>query len=319
MSLLELECQVPGCSWKTPSLDPAVGIRMLQLHVDGVHAASVNSDGGSLAVSKAEKVPRPVVKMDMGEDDYLYFESRWESYKRATGLKDAQLIRDQLLAACSEDLSRDLFRLVGSAIQLLTEEKLLKKIKELAVRPQNNLINVVKLLGLEQERDEPIKNFLARLKGAANVCKLTVKCTAQECREDVSYSDQVVLHALVRGLADEEIREEVLASCEEKSLDDTVKLVEAKEAGRRSAKHLGASDLASSEVNKMTAYKKEQSQQVKDQQKCDYCGKKGHGNMVIERIRVQHGIKSAIIVKQKGILRGVKHVRRNLSSPMKSK
>ena len=42
------------------------------------------------------------------------------------------------------------------------------------------------------------------------MCKLTVKCTAENCQEDVSYSDQVVLHALVRGLVDEEIREEVL-------------------------------------------------------------------------------------------------------------
>ena len=28
----------------------------------------------SVAVSKAEKVPRSVLKMDMGEDEYLYFE-----------------------------------------------------------------------------------------------------------------------------------------------------------------------------------------------------------------------------------------------------
>ena len=47
--------------------------------------------------------------------------------------------------------------------------QLLRRIKELAVWPQNNLINVVKLLELAQEREEPVKNFLARLKGAANV------------------------------------------------------------------------------------------------------------------------------------------------------
>ena len=124
---MELECQVPGCSWKTPKLDPTVGIKMLEMHVNGVHG-NARSDSSSMAVSKAEKVPRPVVKMDMGEDDYLYFESRWKSYKRATGLKEEQLIRDQLLAACSEDLSRDLFRLVGTSIQLLTEDQLLTRI-----------------------------------------------------------------------------------------------------------------------------------------------------------------------------------------------
>ena len=81
---------------------------------------------------------------------------------------------------------------------------------------------MVKLLRLEQEREEPVKNYLARLRGAANICKLTVKCTAEGCQEEVSYSDLVVLHALVHGLADEEIREEVLACSEERSLDDTV-------------------------------------------------------------------------------------------------
>ena len=123
----------------------------------------------SVAVSKAEKVPRSVLKMDMGEDEYLYFESRWQSYKHATGLKEAQLIRDQLLAACSDDLSRDMFKLAASSLQQSTDDQLLRRIKELAVRPQNNLINVVKLLQLAQEREEPVKNFLVRLKEAANV------------------------------------------------------------------------------------------------------------------------------------------------------
>ena len=42
------------------------------------------------------------------------------------------------------------------------------------------------------------------------------------------------LHALVRGIIDEEIREQVLAKTEEMGLDETVKFVEAKETGRRS-------------------------------------------------------------------------------------
>ena len=61
---------------------------------------------------------------------------------------------------------------------------------------------------------------------------------------------------LVRGLCDE-IREEVLGAGEIKSLDDTVKIVEAKEAGRRSARHLGTEELASSKINRVTAYKKQ--------------------------------------------------------------
>ena len=72
---------------------------------------------------------------------------------------------------------------MGSVLHTLDETQLIDKIKALAVRPQNNLINIVKLLGLEHECDEPVRNYLARLKGAANVCKLTVQCTAEACTE----------------------------------------------------------------------------------------------------------------------------------------
>ena len=59
------------------------------------------------------------------------------------------------------------------------------------------------------------------------------------------------LHALVRGIIDEEIREQVLVKTEEMGLDETVKFVEAKETG-----HLVT--LASTEVSRITAYKREQ-------------------------------------------------------------
>ena len=86
---------------------------------------------------------------------------------------------------------------------------------------------------------------------------------------------------MIRGLCDEEIREEVLAMGETKSLDETVKLIEAKEAGRRSAKHLGSSELASSGLNKLSAFKSRKKVDFKkdenSQRKCEYCNKKGHG------------------------------------------
>ena len=161
MSVMELKCQAPSCVYRTEPMEAALAVEMLKMHVALNHTSSEST--GSIV--KAEKVRRPTVKMEMGEDDFLFFIDRWDSYKRATGLTDAQQVRDQLLAACSDDLSRDLFRLVGTSLRELKEEDLLKKIKQLAVKPQNNLINVVKLLSLEQEREEPVRNYLARIKG----------------------------------------------------------------------------------------------------------------------------------------------------------
>ena len=75
-------------------------VRLMEMHCHEVHVQGGDQQG--VAVAKAEKVPRPTVRMDMGEDDFLYFEDRWRSYKRATGLSDQHLVRDQLLAACTE-------------------------------------------------------------------------------------------------------------------------------------------------------------------------------------------------------------------------
>ena len=46
--------------------------------------------------------------------------------------------------------------------------------KEMAVRQQNVLINVVELLGMDQDTDEQAKHFTARLKGQAQVCDVTI-------------------------------------------------------------------------------------------------------------------------------------------------
>ena len=72
----------------------------------------------------------------------------------------------------------------------------------------------------------------------------------------------MILHALVRGITDEEIREQVLAKTEEMGLDETVKFVEAKETGWRSTAQLGPGTLASSGVSRITAYKQEQKNYV---------------------------------------------------------
>ena len=91
---------------------------------------------------------------------------------------------------------------MGSKLDTVTEVELLLEIEHLCVIPQNNLVNVVKLLALTQDRDEPVRSFLARLKGCASICKLTVQCTSVDCAEDVSYSENMILHALVKGLSD---------------------------------------------------------------------------------------------------------------------
>ena len=91
----------------------------------------------------------------------------------------------------------------------------------------------LRLQQMRQDRDEPARNFAARLKGQAGVCQFNIKC---ECEANVSYSDQMIRDTLIVGLADDDIRLEVLGHTnQEMSLDETICFIEAKESGKRSA------------------------------------------------------------------------------------
>ena len=91
------------------------------------------------------------------------------------------------------------------------EIKLLEDMKRMAVRAQNNLVNVVTFLGMGQDNDEPGGSFTARLKGQAAMCDFTLECSLAICQTETSYKEKMVAHQLVRGLVDPAIQEEVLA------------------------------------------------------------------------------------------------------------
>ena len=75
----------------------------------------------------------------------------------------------------------ELNNLHGDQLDNKTEEELLAEMKTLAIVAQNHLVNIVRVRSLVQDRDEPIRSYLARLKGVAAVCKLTLQCTCGCC------------------------------------------------------------------------------------------------------------------------------------------
>ena len=155
--------------------------------------------------------------------------------------------------------------------------------KKLSIKATNNLVNVVQFLTLAQNIDEPVTQFVSRLKGQSSVCDFEVKCSSAGCDTTVSYSDKMVSHQLVRGLADASIQEKVLAvAATEKdlSLKKITEFVLAQETGTRSSKLLG--EVAG--ISRISDYKKgrsdtppSKSTQERGEEKCQYCGKSGHG------------------------------------------
>ena len=96
----------------------------------------------------------------------------------------------------------------------------------------------------------------------------------------MSNTDTFVKYALIKGLVDNEVRVELLSQSPELNLDQSLAFIEAKEQGKRSHKALKG-NVASSEVNKVTAYQQNKEEQqggheIK-QKPYKFCGRTGHG------------------------------------------
>ena len=175
---------------------------------------------------------------------------KWSRYRRSC-LSEAteQHVMDQLWATCSESLEKNIFKTKG-VNSASTVDSLLKIIKEMAVKKQNVLVNIVNFLNMSQDHDEPVKNFIARLKGQSQVCNFTLP------QGQTDYTEKMVMHQLICGLASPTLQEEVLshthwreAELKEFTLESLKLFVEGKESGKREQSILSKSGG----LNKMSA------------------------------------------------------------------
>ena len=287
-------CEVQDCEYKTPTglTSHEQQFQDIRLHLVMAHPqvaatlAAINNQAGQPGTPgpqssvKAEKLSRPYLGEEITEVDWGFFLSEWSRYKRSTGLT-GQNAMDQLWACASDSLKKSCHQ--SGAKDATSEEQLLEIMKKLSIKATNNLVNVVQFLTLAQNIDEPVTQFVSRLKGQSSVCDFEVKCSSVGCDTTVSYSDKMVSHQLVRGLADASIQEKVLAlAATEKdlSLKKITEFVLAQETGTRSSKLLG--EVAG--ISRISDYKKgrsdtppSKSTQERGEEKCQYCGKSGHG------------------------------------------
>ena len=105
-------------------------------------------------------------------------------------------------------------RALGVRVENINVADLLKKIKTLAVIKQSNNVNILAMLKSKQERDEPVRQFAARLRGLAAVCDLPTLCT---CGNTVSMVDKWVLMTLINRLHNGDTQQAVLSKVEEMS------------------------------------------------------------------------------------------------------
>ena len=222
-----LSCPAGGvCTYTTPEQEISDAIKLLEMHERTAHGAS--STGAPGKDKKPEKFPRPTIGIDETTEKWEVFHISWEQYKLEYYLQGSALTR-LLYACCSSELATSFSRSTCGKHFTLDETTLLSKMKELSIQYLNPAVYVQNFLSSSQQVDENVRHYLSRLKGIVTHCNFQTKCS---CGKMVSFAEDVTQFKLISGLADEEIKEDVLGSGD-KTLEDTVKFIEAKESAKR--------------------------------------------------------------------------------------
>lgn len=112
--------------------------------------------------------------------------------------------------------------------------------RALAVIPIATCVLRNELLQLRQERDQPFRAFAAKVRGKAETCNFSDKCTGGD---SVEYADHIIRDVIMNCSYDTDIRREVLGLADtlEKPVNEVIVLVETKEMARNA---LPTSDLS---------------------------------------------------------------------------
>ena len=276
-----IRCPIPNCDYITEDVDAGIVAALLT-----AHTLTHSQAQGTGSAGKAEKVKRPTIAAGGSSEDWYYFKIRWQEYVTATKITGQDKIL-QLLECCDENLRKDLTRSSGGSVTNKSEEQVLSLIQQLAVQAENTMVARVTLHGMRQDRDEPIRAFTARVRGQANICKFVIECPNDNCKSNINYTDHVIKDVITRGISDHDIQLDLLGEQnQDMTLDEVVKYIEAKEAGKRSATRLH--DSSTDSLHAISQYKNKQKTELKEKLEiCQYCGKTGHGTRASAKDRKQ--------------------------------
>jgi hypothetical protein len=89
----------------------------------------------------------------------------------------------------------------------------------------------VTLHNIRQDRDKSVRNFGARLRGQADICKFVIDCP--NCSAQINYTDVIMRDVVTRGVVDPDIQLDLLGDKNQNmTLEEVFQFVEAKEAGK---------------------------------------------------------------------------------------
>ena len=229
-------CPFPECTYATDDIAEALAPAYLSLH-GYVHAnAAAPRNNPAPVRQRAPKIERPKISRGSSEETWNSFSTRWTLFKRGTDMTPAEVVQ-QLFQCCDDDLGNAVLKTSPAAVEG-TEDILLAAIKQLAVVPVAISVRRTDFLSTHQDHGQSVRDFYADLKGKSATCPYSKKCSLAACTQVNDFTDIIVKDVLVAGLADEDIKKDVLgwSELDTKDVNETVAFIESKEMARDALK-----------------------------------------------------------------------------------
>ena len=225
-----IQCPMAECPYRTDDVDAAVAAALLVIH-NNVHLSAPRTSDAS-ARQRAPKIERPRISAGSSEETWNTFSTRWTMFKQSTRLTGAESVQ-HLFHCCDEDLGDAILKGHPDAVTG-TEDGLLQIIKQMAVIPVAICVRRAELLATKQDHGENARTFYAKVKGKASTCSYSINCSSETCTQLIDFTNVMVKDVVISGLVDEEVKKDVLGwpDLDEKSLEETISFIEAKEMAR---------------------------------------------------------------------------------------
>ena len=238
-----LKCEYETCDFTASHDDKDVMLAQYASHQRNHEAGARASPMGRSETSRGAKAERPKISSGCSEEAWNMFLTRCKNYKRTSCIPHT-IAAGELFECCEADLGDDIIK-QNSELLEGGESALLEAIKKLAVIPTAICVRRSEVLQLKQEYKEGVRSWYAKIKGKADTCRYTKSCP-NGCNGEVDYTSEVIKDVLIAGLADQDIRKEVLGwyNLDSSAVAQTVTFIEQKEMARNALSYDSSSTSA---------------------------------------------------------------------------
>ena len=169
-----------------------------------------------------------MITIGVSMKDWNIFTHRWPAFKDGCGIVETSA-SVQIFHCGSRELADSLLK---SDTNIVTQPfaALLTAMQRLTIIPIATSVRRSELMQMRQLQDETFRPFAARVRRKADTCTFSANCSFGE----VNYTDHMIRDTLLNGIADTEIRREMLGTADilTKAKNNVIALVENKEMAR---------------------------------------------------------------------------------------